>query len=57
MNGSVLRKVVVIQHCQMHKIEPKPFIFHVLFFERAVWVVKLGGLKVQSRDETIDMLK
>lgn len=56
MNGNVLR--IVIQQCQMYMIEPKPFKFHVLFFEKVVWVVKLSGLKVQSKnDNTIGMLK
>lgn len=32
MNGNVLRKLVVIQQCQMYMIEPKPLKFHVLFF-------------------------
>lgn len=42
----------------MYMIEPKPSIFHVLVFERAVWVVKLGGVKVQSKgDNTIGLLK
>lgn len=42
----------------MCMIELKPFVFHVLAFERAVWVVKLSGLKVQSkRDNTIGILK
>lgn len=58
MNGNVLRKLAVIQHCQMYMIKPKAFKFHVLFFERTVWVVKLSGLKVQSiEDNRIGMLK
>lgn len=58
MNGNVLRKLVVIQQCQMYMIEPKPLKFCVLFFEKAVLVVKLSVLKVQSKDDnTIGMLK